>query len=69
MTLAPHEFIRRFLLHVLPKGFHRIFHGHSENNVLVSLSRKPHIFPHTNCGSRMARAWFCVPVGACRDQS
>ena len=24
MTLAPHEFIRRFLLHVLPKGFHRI---------------------------------------------
>ena len=32
MTLASHEFIRRFLLHVLPKGFHRIFHGHSENN-------------------------------------
>jgi hypothetical protein len=26
MTLAPHEFIRRFLLHVLPKGFHRIRH-------------------------------------------
>ena len=24
MTLATHEFIRRFLLHVLPKGFHRI---------------------------------------------
>ena len=24
MTLAPHEFIRRFLIHVLPKGFHRI---------------------------------------------
>jgi hypothetical protein len=24
MTLAPHEFIRRFLLHVLPHGFHRI---------------------------------------------
>jgi hypothetical protein len=24
MTLAPGEFIRRFLLHVLPKGFHRI---------------------------------------------
>src|SRR5262245_55128495 len=24
MTLQPHEFIRRFLLHVLPKGFHRI---------------------------------------------
>jgi hypothetical protein len=26
MTLAPHEFIRRFLLHVLPHGFHRIRH-------------------------------------------
>jgi hypothetical protein len=26
MTLAPFEFIRRFLLHVLPKGFHRIRH-------------------------------------------
>jgi hypothetical protein len=26
MMLAPDEFIRRFLLHVLPKGFHRIRH-------------------------------------------
>ncbi len=26
MTLATDEFIRRFLLHVLPKGFHRIRH-------------------------------------------
>jgi hypothetical protein len=26
MTLSPDEFIRRFLLHVLPKGFHRIRH-------------------------------------------
>jgi Putative transposase/Transposase zinc-binding domain len=26
MTLAPHEFIRRFLMHALPKGFHRIRH-------------------------------------------
>jgi hypothetical protein len=26
MTLHPHEFIRRFLTHVLPKGFHRIRH-------------------------------------------
>ena len=26
MTLAPGEFIRRFLLHVLPSGFHRIRH-------------------------------------------
>ena len=26
MQLHPHEFIRRFLVHVLPKGFHRIRH-------------------------------------------
>jgi hypothetical protein len=26
MTLAPAEFIRRFMLHGLPKGFHRIRH-------------------------------------------
>ena len=26
MTLSSHEFIRRFLMHVLPKGFHRIRH-------------------------------------------
>jgi hypothetical protein len=26
MTLATHEFIRRFLMHVLPKGLHRIRH-------------------------------------------
>ena len=26
MTLTNHEFIRRFLIHVLPGGFHRIRH-------------------------------------------
>jgi hypothetical protein len=26
MTLDPHEFIRRFLMHVLPRGLHRIRH-------------------------------------------
>ncbi len=26
MTLTTDEFIRRFLIHVLPKGFHRIRH-------------------------------------------
>ena len=26
MTLKPDEFIRRFLIHVLPRGFHRIRH-------------------------------------------
>jgi hypothetical protein len=39
MTLAPHEFIRRFLLHVLPRGFHRIRHY----GLLAGSSRKAHI--------------------------
>jgi hypothetical protein len=36
MTLAPDEFIRRFLLHVLPRGFHRIRHY----GLLASSARK-----------------------------
>ena len=36
MALAPHEFIRRFLLHVLPQGFHRIRHY----GLLASSTRK-----------------------------
>jgi hypothetical protein len=39
MTLAPEEFIRRFLLHVLPTGFHRIRHY----GLLASSSRKVNI--------------------------
>jgi hypothetical protein len=39
MTLAPHEFIRRFLLHVLPKGFHRIRHY----GLLASAARRANI--------------------------
>jgi hypothetical protein len=39
MTLEPHEFIRRFLLHVLPRGFHRIRHY----GLLASSTRKASI--------------------------
>jgi hypothetical protein len=39
MTLAPDEFIRRFLLHVLPNGFHRIRHY----GLLASASCKTNI--------------------------
>lgn len=39
MTLPPAEFIRRFLLHVLPKGFHRIRHY----GLLASANRKVNI--------------------------
>ena len=34
MRLHPHEFIRRFLMHVLPKGFHRILHEPSYSRYL-----------------------------------
>jgi hypothetical protein len=39
MTLDPGEFIRRFLLHVLPKGFHRIRHY----GLLASAGRKANV--------------------------
>ena len=39
MTLAPDEFIRRFLTHVLPKGFHRIRHY----GLLASVTHKANI--------------------------
>jgi hypothetical protein len=39
MTLNPDEFIRRFLLHVLPKGFHRIRHY----GLLASAGRKANV--------------------------
>jgi hypothetical protein len=39
MTLSPDEFIRRFLLHVLPNGFHRIRHY----GFLASARRKDNV--------------------------
>ncbi len=41
MTLAAHEFIRRFLMHVLPKGFHRIRHYglFASGNRIANLAR------------------------------
>jgi hypothetical protein len=39
MTIAADEFIRRFLLHVLPRGFHRIRHY----GLLAGATRKAHL--------------------------
>ena len=39
MTLAADEFIRRFLLHILPQGFHRIRHY----GLLAGATRKSHL--------------------------
>ena len=49
MTLDAGEFIRRFLLHVLPKGFHRIRHY----GLLASAGRKANLM--------RARALLAVP--------
>ena len=49
MTLTTDEFIRRFLLHVLPKGFHRIRHY----GLLLSTGRKANV--------ARARALLAVP--------
>ncbi len=39
MTLTPEEFMRRFLLHVLPAGFHRISHY----GLFANASRRKHL--------------------------
>jgi hypothetical protein len=50
MTLATHEFIRRFLIHVLPGGFHRIRHY----GLLANGARVENI--------ARARKLLCVPA-------
>jgi len=53
MTLATHEFIRRFLIHVLPKGFHRIRHY----GLFASTSRADNIArAHQLLGSQKSQA-------------
>ena len=52
MTLTPHEFIRRFLMHVLPSGFHRIRHY----GLLASGTRAANI--------ARARELLAVPVSS-----
>jgi hypothetical protein len=42
MRLHPHEFIRRFLMHVLPKGFHRIRHYVSKTAGFLRFLRSYH---------------------------
>jgi hypothetical protein len=71
MRLHPHEFIRRFLLHVLPKGFHRIRHYGSllpataprASRPPASYSTSPRLLP-TRKNSRMPRRMRHVRCGA-----
>ena len=55
MTLAADEFVRRFLLHVLPRGFHRIRHY----GLLAGSARK--------AGLALARELLSVPPPASDD--
>jgi hypothetical protein len=45
MTLGVDEFIRRFRLNVLPRGFHRIRHY----GLLSASARSANLAPHANC--------------------
>jgi len=60
MSLAPDEFIRRFLQHVLPKGFHRIRHygllASATCKLTIARARElivapVHVDPSTECGN------------------
>jgi hypothetical protein len=55
MTLATFEFIRRFLVHVLPKGSHRIRHYG--------------LFAKGACADNIARARELLAVAKREDQS
>jgi hypothetical protein len=58
MTLAPAEFIRRFLIHVLPAGFHRIRHyglfANSQRADNIARARQLIGMPATPCEPRAA---------------
>ena len=58
MTLATGEFIRRFLIHVLPSGFHRIRHY----GLFAGSKRADNIARRENCSpSRSLRARTPLP--------
>jgi hypothetical protein len=72
MTLDAHEFIRRFLLHVLPSGFHRIRHygllnnaGRRENlaQARTLLSAEPEVQADTPTPIRLP-PFVCPSCGA-----
>jgi hypothetical protein len=54
MTLATHEFIRRFLMHVLPKGLHRIRHYGllASGNRAANLARMRELLGMAGCAAK-----------------
>ena len=63
MTLHPHEFIRRFLVHVLPKGLQRIRHAACPGQV-GSPTRAGGLFANGNRKANIARARELLGVPA-----
>jgi hypothetical protein len=80
MRLAPHEFIRRFLLHVLPDGFHRIRHygflakgergeklAHVRDLLQVQRAKEPEDGAQTPTNSEPEADPFHEPFAVCPD--
>jgi hypothetical protein len=66
MTLPTREFIRRFLMHVLPKGFHRIRHYglFANGNRAANLARARallHVAPRASASPTVATAAASAP--------
>ena len=66
MTLPTHEFIRRFLMHVLPKGFHRIRHYglFANGNRAANLARareRLHVAPPATASATVETAAASAP--------
>ena len=59
MTLDTHEFMRRFLLHVLPRGFHRIRHY----GLLADLHPQGQHRPRPRALGRIASSGTCRTGG------
>jgi hypothetical protein len=66
MTLAPAEFIRRFLIHVLPSGFHRIRHyGLFANTARAANLAKARALLHVPPPPVVEPETDAKPAGAC----
>ncbi len=70
MTLTAHEFIRRFLLHVLPRGFHRIRHygllaSAARHDNLALARRLLAVTPETEAPEPEAEPDTCAPCPCC----
>jgi hypothetical protein len=71
MKLDAHEFIRRFLLHTLPDGFHRIRHygflanGHRAARI-ASCRKLLNVSPQSPASASKATSGEADPLAACR---